>query len=101
MRAILLSFLSALFLAKADFFFLFTLGLSYPRRLLVSPRTPDLCTCFLNLFKALSKGSFSLTTIPGIYAISFLGRLRAETTQDSIVSAIGDLRRPMNRRSKA
>ena len=78
-RCILLNFLRILLRAKTDFFFLLTLGLSYPRRRLVSLRTPDRCTCFLNRFRALSKVSSSLTTTPGIGSNTFLRWLKAES----------------------
>lgn len=66
MRAIFLSFLRSRLRAKRDFFFFFILGLSYARRFLASLRTPDFWSCFLNLLRAFSKDSSSLTKTPGI-----------------------------------
>jgi hypothetical protein len=70
------NFFRSLFRASADFFFFLTLGLSYARLLLTSPRIPDRCNCFLNRLIAFSNGSSSLTTTPGMVSCSFPGRIR-------------------------
>lgn len=55
------------FLAASDFFFFFTLGLSYCSLFLTSARTPERAHCLLNLRRALSSVSFSLTLISILY----------------------------------
>lgn len=69
------------FLAASDFFLRLTLGLSYCSLFFTSVRTPERWHCLLNLRRALSSDSFSLTLISAI--IQSLPSLLQENFQEN------------------